>query len=110
MLTQMARPANIYNNRMKLPPLLDSLGNPLLAALVLIFLFLQWRFPLRRQHFGILHRLVRNYVVWIPGFVIVRFAMLPIPLALAVWARSRHIGLLNWLQLPGWVAVIVTFC
>jgi sterol desaturase/sphingolipid hydroxylase (fatty acid hydroxylase superfamily) len=69
---------------MKLPPLLDYVRNPLLAALVLILLLLQWRFPLRRQNFSMLRRLVRNYVVSIPGFVIVRFAMLPIPLAVAV--------------------------
>ena len=94
---------------MKLPPLFDFVGNPLLAVVVLVLLFLQWRFPLRRQHFGAFRRLVRNYVVSIPGFVIVRFAMLPIPLAVAVWAQHRHLGLLNWLGLPGWVAAIPAF-
>ncbi len=94
---------------MKLPPLFDFVGNPLLAVVVLVLLFLQWRFPLRRQHFGALRRLVRNYVVSIPGFLIVRFAMLPIPLAVAVWAQHRHLGLLNWLGLPGWVAAVAAF-
>jgi len=94
---------------MKLPPLLDFVGNPLLTALVLALLFLQWRFPLRRQHFGVLRRLVRNYVVSIPGFVIVRFAMLPIPLALAVWAQHRGVGLMNWLQQPKPIAIATTF-
>lgn len=94
---------------MKLPPLLDSIGNPLLAALVLLLLFLQWCFPLRRQRFSVLRRLVRNYVVSIPGFVIVRFAMLPIPLMVAVWARDRHLGLLTWLDLRGWIAAVAAF-
>jgi sterol desaturase/sphingolipid hydroxylase (fatty acid hydroxylase superfamily) len=94
---------------MKLPPLLDSVGNPLIAVLVLLLLFLQWRFPLRRQHFRVFRRLVRNYVVSIPGFVIVRFAMLPIPLALAVWAQDRHVGLMNLLHLPKPVAIATTF-
>jgi len=89
---------------MKLPPLLDSIANPLLVALVGVLFLLQWRFPLRRQHFSVLRRLVRNYILSIPGFVIVRFAMLPIPLAVAVWAQHRHIGLLNWLGLRGWIA------
>ena len=89
---------------MRLPPLLDSVGNPLIAVLVLIFLFLQWRFPLRRQHFGLLRRLVRNYVVSIPGFVVVRFAMLPIPLEVAIWSQNRQVGLLHWLGLHGWIA------
>jgi sterol desaturase/sphingolipid hydroxylase (fatty acid hydroxylase superfamily) len=94
---------------MRLLPLLDSVGNPLLASLVLIFLVLQWRFPLRRQHFGLLRRLVRNYVVSIPGFVIVRFAMLPIPLTAAIWAQNRHFGLLHWIGLRGWIAAVSGF-
>jgi sterol desaturase/sphingolipid hydroxylase (fatty acid hydroxylase superfamily) len=94
---------------MKLPSLLDSVGNPLVAVLVLILLLLQWRFPLRRQHFGLLRRLVRNCVVSIPGFVIVRFAMLPIPLAVAIWAQNHQVGFLHWLGLPGWIATAAGF-
>ena len=90
-------------------PLMDYVGRPLLACLFLALFWLQWRFPLRRQHFRILHRLVRNFVLSIPGFAIVRLAMLPIPLAVAVWAQDRHIGLLNWLALPPWTAGIATF-
>ncbi len=56
-----------------------------------------------------MHRLVRNFVLSIPGFAIVRVAMLPIPFAVGMWAQDRHIGLLNWLALPGWAAGIATF-
>ena len=94
---------------MKLPPLLDTVGQPVLVGFVLALLFLQWRYPLRRQYFSPLRRLIRNYVVSIPGFVIVRLAMLPIPLAVAVWAQDRRLGLLNWLGLPGWIAAIAGF-
>ena len=38
-----------------------------------------------------------------------RLAMLPIPLAVGMWAQNQHIGLLNWVSLPGWAAVIATF-
>src|SRR6266480_1655759 len=90
-------------------PLMDYIGNPLLASLFLALLWLQWRFPLRRQHFKALHRLVRNFVLSLPGFAIVRLAMLPIPMAVAMWAQRGHIGLLNWLALPSWAAVVATF-
>src|SRR2546429_7706546 len=90
-------------------PLMDYFGNLLLTCLFLALLWLQWRFPLRRYHFSVLHRLVRNFVLSIPGFAIVRLAMLPIPIAVALWAQDQRIGLLNWLPLPGWYAVIVTF-
>jgi sterol desaturase/sphingolipid hydroxylase (fatty acid hydroxylase superfamily) len=94
---------------MNLPPLFDSVGNPLLVVLVLILLFLQWCFPLRRQHFSLLRRLIRNYAASIPGLVIVRFAMLPIPMAIALWTQARHFGLFNWLGLPGWIGAIGGF-
>ena len=94
---------------MKLPPLLDSIANPVLAAVVAVLLLLQWGFPLRQQHFSLLRRLVRNYVLSIPGFVIVRLAMLPVPFALAVWAQHRHVGLLNWLGMRGWIAGVAGF-
>ncbi|PYL08008.1 MAG: fatty acid hydroxylase [Verrucomicrobia bacterium] len=90
-------------------PLIDYAGQLLLACLFVALLWLQWRFPLRRRHFSVLHRLVRNFVVSIPGFAIVRLAMLPIPMSGAIWAQDRHIGLLNWLTLPGWAAAAATF-
>src|SRR5437763_1068072 len=88
---------------------MDYVGRPLLACVFVALLWLQWRFPLRRQHFSMLHRLVRNFVLSIPGFAIVRLAMLPIPIAVAMWAQPRHIGLLNWLALPAWIVGIATF-
>src|SRR5436189_3646064 len=90
-------------------PLMDYVGRPLLACVFLALLWLQWRFPLRRHHFSMLHRLVRNFVLSIPGFAIVRFAMLPIPIAVAIWAQDRHVGLLNWLALSAWADAIATF-
>jgi sterol desaturase/sphingolipid hydroxylase (fatty acid hydroxylase superfamily) len=56
-----------------------------------------------------LHRLVRNFVLSIPGFAVVRLATLPIPIAVAMWAQEEHIGLLHWLALPFWIAGIATF-
>ena len=90
-------------------PILDYVGQPLLACVFLALLWLQRRFPLRRRHFSVVHRLVRNFVMSIPGFALVRLAMLPIPMSIAMWAQDRHLGLLNWLALPGWAAVVATF-
>jgi len=89
--------------------LMDHVGRPLLVCLFLALLWLQWRCPLRRQHFSMLHRMLRNFVLSLPGFAIVRFATLPIPIAVAIWAGHRRIGLLNWLSLPGLATGIATF-
>jgi sterol desaturase/sphingolipid hydroxylase (fatty acid hydroxylase superfamily) len=90
-------------------PSIDYVGRPLLAVIFLALFWLQWRFPLRRQHFSVLRRLLRNFILSIPGFAIVRLAMLPIPFAVAMWAQDRHLGLLNWLAIPKWAQVIATF-
>src|SRR6266480_3757824 len=90
-------------------PVIDDAGRPLLAGIFIALLLLQWRFPLRRHHFSVLRRLVRNWILSIPGFTIVRLAMLPIPIAIAMWAQDRHVGLLNWLALPGLAAGVATF-
>src|SRR5262245_61849083 len=90
-------------------PLMDYVGRPLLACMFLALFWLQWRFPLRRQHFKILQRLLRNFVLSIPGFAVVRLAMLPIPIAVGAWAKENQVGLLNWLALPFWIGAIATF-
>src|SRR5256885_3806647 len=95
-------------NMMRPNPLIDQIGSAFLAIAFLILLLLQWRFPLRRQQFSVLRRLFRNYIMSIPGFVILRLAMLPIPIALSIWAQHRHIGLLNWMPIPRAAAIIVS--
>src|SRR6184192_1317750 len=90
-------------------PLFNEGGSLLLAGIFVILFWLQSRFPLRRQHFSVFRRLLRNWILSIPGFLVVRFAMLPIPVAVAIWAQNRHVGLLNWLALPTWARAIVTF-
>ncbi len=94
---------------MKTIPLLDSFGSPLLSVVFAGLLWLQWRFPLRRQHFAALRRVVRNLVLSAPSHAVFRFAMLPVPIALASWAQNRHLGLLNVIPMPHWTRVIATF-
>ena len=90
-------------------PPLDNIGAPILTAVFVALLVLPWRFPLRRQHFAALRRIVRNLVLSLPCHAVSRWLMLPIPLALADWAHIHHVGLLNWLTLPRWAALVATF-
>jgi len=87
----------------------DYLGPPVLSVIFVALLVLQWRFPLRRQHFSALHRLIRNLVLSIPSHALLRWAMLPVAALTAVWARDRHIGLLNWIPMPQWLRIMVSF-
>jgi len=94
---------------MKPIPLLDYVGSPILFALFALLLLLQWKWPLRRAHFSVLKRLVRNFIMSVPAFVLLRLLLIPIPLAHAFWARENGIGLLNWTKLPPVVAAIIAF-
>lgn len=94
---------------MKSIPLYDSFGGPTLTAIFLVLLWLQWRFPLRRQHFSLLRRIVRNVLLSAPSHFVLRLLMLPLPIAIGAWAQDRHIGLLNWIDMPAWLRVIATF-
>ena len=91
---------------MKPIPLLDYIGSPILWGLFALLLLLQWKYPLRRRHFSVLRRLVRNFVMSVPAFVLLRLALVPIPLAHTFWAQRNGIGLLNWIKLPPLAAAL----
>lgn len=94
---------------MKPIPLLDYVGSPIFVFLFVLLLFLQWKYPLRRRHFSVLRRLVRNYVFSLPAFVLLRLTLIPIPLAISIWADRAQFGLLHWIPLPGIVTAIASF-
>lgn len=89
--------------------LLDQVGSPLFTISFLLLLLLQWRFPLRRQYFAFLRRLVRNFALALPSLAVLRWAMLPLPLAVARWAATHHFGLLQWLPFPAWLGWTACF-
>jgi hypothetical protein len=90
-------------------PLLDYVGTPIFAMLLIGLLILQSRRPLRRQRFGILRRAVRNFVFSAPAFFLLRLTLIPIPLTAAWWAQVHGFGLLHWLDASAWFAMIAGF-
>jgi sterol desaturase/sphingolipid hydroxylase (fatty acid hydroxylase superfamily) len=90
-------------------PLLDNFAGPFFAAVFLVLLLLQWFFPLRRQRFLWLRRLVRNVAFSGLGFALARISLVPIPLMTSVWAANHHFGLLHWLpfQIPQWLLIVI---
>jgi sterol desaturase/sphingolipid hydroxylase (fatty acid hydroxylase superfamily) len=94
---------------MKPIPLLDYFGSPIFLTLFALLLLLQWKWPLRLAHFSVLKRLVRNFVMSVPAFGLLRLLLIPIPLAHTYWARENGIGLLNWITLPPYVTAIAAF-
>jgi sterol desaturase/sphingolipid hydroxylase (fatty acid hydroxylase superfamily) len=87
--------------------LFDSFGSPLLAVVFLALLWLQKKYPLRRQHLQTLRRIATNLVFAVPSFLTLRLLLIPIPLAAAAWATHHDVGLLNWLPLPPLIAGVL---
>ncbi|MFL6539782.1 MAG: sterol desaturase family protein [Chthoniobacterales bacterium] len=94
---------------MKRIPLLDYVGSPVFIALFALLLVVQRRYPLRRQHFTVLQRLVRNFVLSLPAFVLLRILLIPIPLGVSVWATQRQFGLLHLVSLGTVFSAIAAF-
>ncbi len=84
---------------------MDRLGF-FVGAVVLALLFIQWRWPLRRQHFSALKRILRNALLAAPSFLISRALLLPASLLVSIWARDHHFGLFNWFHLPLVLAIV----
>ena len=89
----------------KTTPLLDSSAGPFFVLLGLGLILLQWKCPLRRQHFSAFRRTLRNAFFSVPGFALARISLVPIPLLTSDWASRHHFGLFHWLpfHLPSWL-------
>ena len=94
---------------MKPIPLLDYVGSPIFLVLLGCLLWLQWKYPLRRQHFAMIRRLARNFAFSLPAFLLLRLTLIPIPLVLAWWAQQHGVGILPWSHAPVWLASITGF-
>ncbi|MEO7724375.1 MAG: hypothetical protein ABIU29_06765, partial [Chthoniobacterales bacterium] len=58
-------------------PVLDSGGGLILGGLFFVLIFLQWKWPLRRQHFSVVRRIARNLFFSAPGFALARISLVP---------------------------------
>ncbi|MEO5721752.1 MAG: sterol desaturase family protein [Chthoniobacterales bacterium] len=79
--------------------LIEKLG-PVFVIVFLALLFLQWKWPLRRQHFSAVRRWIRNGILAAPGLFVSRLVLVPIPFLVSIWASEHHFGLFHWLALP----------
>jgi sterol desaturase/sphingolipid hydroxylase (fatty acid hydroxylase superfamily) len=89
----------------KTAPFLDHYGGLIFGALFALLFFAQRKFPLRRQRFPALRRLVRNLIFFAPGLALARISLVPIPILVALWAARHHFGLLHLIPVPRWLAI-----
>ncbi|MDQ6622890.1 MAG: sterol desaturase family protein [Verrucomicrobiota bacterium] len=89
----------------KSAPVFDRFAGPFLGLFFAALVFVQWKCPLRRQHFSALRRIARNLFFSAPGFALARIALVPLPLLTALWAARHGFGLMHLLPLPRWLAI-----
>src|SRR5437868_7842328 len=90
-------------------PILDQVGAPVLFALILLLLCLEYRNPLRRWVQSFSRRLLINTAVSVPSFAVMRLVLIPAEVVAAYWATKHRFGLLYLLAMPRAVRAILAF-
>lgn len=89
--------------------MLDQWGAPLLVAFFIFLLIAETRRRLRKRKTDRWNRIKTNIGVAVTAMMALRLALIPALVLFAKWAEEEGIGLLNWLQMPGWITFVVGF-
>lgn len=87
----------------------DKIGVPVLTIIFWVLLLMETRFRLRKRVQNRLNRIVRNLLVSIPAFSLLRFLFLPAVVWMAYKNESVHAGLNYLYQLPAWLEGLIAF-
>jgi sterol desaturase/sphingolipid hydroxylase (fatty acid hydroxylase superfamily) len=80
-----------------------------IAGGFLLFLWVETRHPLRVERESKLRRVGRNLATAGVGLATVELLQIPILIPISRWTMTRGIGLLNQLEMAGWIRVAVSF-
>jgi sterol desaturase/sphingolipid hydroxylase (fatty acid hydroxylase superfamily) len=75
----------------------------------LLFLWIEARRPLRVERESKLRRIGRNLATAGLGLATVELLQIPILIPISGWTMARGIGLLNQIEVEGWIRVLVSF-
>ncbi len=83
-----------------------SVSSQVAAAVVTgafaVFLWSEWRFPLRRSRESKLKRMGRNLALAGTGLAAFELLQIPIVRPVSAWTMEGRVGLLNWIPASGW--------
>src|SRR5690606_17050297 len=86
----------------------DRYGAPVLTLLFIILMVMESRFQLRRRVQHRWKRVIINFAVSIPAFLLLRLMFIPLMVWLAFENRGWQIGLTYLLELPAFVEAMAT--
>lgn len=84
-------------------------GAPILGLLIVILFFLEGQYALRTRLQGRWQRIWVNIFTSAPGFVLLRYAFIPLMVWLAILNRQWHFGVNYLYQLPAWAEMLIAF-
>jgi sterol desaturase/sphingolipid hydroxylase (fatty acid hydroxylase superfamily) len=87
----------------------DIIGSPILWFVFICLFFIEKKFQLRKRVQQIAKRLIINFIVAIPAFVLLRILLIPEMVWLAIINQKLHFGLNYFLHLLYWLANIAAF-
>ena len=87
----------------------DVYGTPVLVAVFIILFLAESKYQLRKRVQSRIKRVIINFIVSLPAFVLLRIVFIPAMVWLASANQSWHFGLNYFYPGPQWVKVIVAF-
>lgn len=87
----------------------DSYGTPILIGLFIILFIVETKFQLRKRVQNRWKRIVINFIVSIPAFVLLRLLFIPAMIWLAVKNQQWHFGLNYLFDAPQWIHIAISF-
>ncbi|MDQ3140624.1 MAG: sterol desaturase family protein [Bacteroidota bacterium] len=87
----------------------DSYGTPILIGLFIILFIVETKFQLRKRIQSRWKRILINFIVSIPAFVLLRLLFIPTIVWLAVQNQQWQVGLNYLFEGPQWVYIAISF-
>ena len=87
----------------------DSYGTPILIGLFIILFIVETKFQLRKRVQNRWKRVIINFIVSIPAFVLLRLLFIPAMIWLSVKNQQWQFGLNYLYYLPTWIEAVIAF-
>ncbi len=87
----------------------DQFGAPILVGIFILLFFLETKFQLRKRVQKRFKRIIINFIVSIPAFVLLRLLLIPAMVWLAVKNQQWQFGLNYLIETPVLIRSVITF-
>jgi sterol desaturase/sphingolipid hydroxylase (fatty acid hydroxylase superfamily) len=87
----------------------DIIGVPVLVACFILLFILETKFELRKRVQGRIERIIINFIVSLPAFLLLRLLFIPVMVWLATENQNLRFGLNYLYRIPAWMEAMIAF-